>query len=173
MNATRGFSLAELMTTLAVAAIGIAIAVPGFRAVQDRMRSDATFHTLTASLAMARATAITRRTPVTVCPSSDGRRCNKTVEWEHGWIVYLDPRKEESPRTPEQVIRVLTPPRKMLIRASTGRYRVRYQVNGLASGTNLSLRVCPVPGGALVGSVVVSNTGRARHEVAKKPIACP
>ena len=172
MNASRGFSLAELMTALAVAAICLGLGVPGFRSVQQRVRLDATFHTLTASIAMARATAVTRRTPVTVCPSPDGLRCAKTLEWEHGWIVYLDPRKEDSPRSPEQVIRVLTPPRRMLIHASTGRYRIRYQANGLASGTNLSLGVCPV-GGQLAGSVIVSNTGRARRELTKKTTSCP
>jgi len=172
MKASRGFSLAELMTTLGVASICAAIALPGFHALQQRMRLDATFHALTGSIAMARATAVTRRTPVTVCPSADGRHCIRTVEWEHGWIVYLDPKKEDSPGTPEQVIRVLMPPKQMLIRASAGRYRIRYQVNGLASGTNLSLRICRAPDGPLAGSIIVSNTGRTRRELVSRPESC-
>lgn len=173
MRAGHGFSLAELLIAVAIAAICLALGVPGFLALQRSVRLDTTFHTLTASIASARATAVMRRTPVSICPSANGRHCDKTVEWEHGWIVYLDPSRSESPRAPEHVLRVHQALPQVVVRASTGRYRVRYQPNGLASGTNLSLRVCSKVELRLEGTIVVSNTGRARRERVRKPTPCP
>ena len=81
----RGFTLAELMITLAVAAILLAIAVPSFRTFVQNSRLTTQADTLVYSLNLARNEAVKLDTPVAVCASSDGATC--TGAWVNGWIV--------------------------------------------------------------------------------------
>ena len=83
--ATRGFTLIELMVTLAVAAVLITVAVPNFRMfmVNNRLASQA--NDLITALSVARSEAVKRGGNVTVCASSDGATCTGT--WAQGWIV--------------------------------------------------------------------------------------
>jgi type IV fimbrial biogenesis protein FimT len=88
----RGFSLVELMVTITVMAILLAIAVPSFREVIHRNRVSSASNALLASLAYARTEAITRGQMVSMCPSSDGSACTSSgTAFDPGWIVYTYP----------------------------------------------------------------------------------
>ena len=87
----RGFSLVELMVTITVAAILLAIAVPGFRDVIHRNRVSSASNELLASLSYARTEAITRGQLVSMCPSTDSESCAGGKVYESGWIVYTYP----------------------------------------------------------------------------------
>lgn len=86
---SKGFTLVELVITLAIVAILAGIVAPSFITfVQDnRMASQIT--NLIGSVHMARAESSTRRTIITMCGSSDGATCN-TAQWENGWIIFTD-----------------------------------------------------------------------------------
>lgn len=81
----RGVTLVELMVTISVLAILLAIAVPSFTEIilSSRLRSHANDFVATAILA--RGEAIKRNTVVTLCASSNGTSC--AGSWEEGWIV--------------------------------------------------------------------------------------
>lgn len=81
----QGFTLVELMITLAVAAVLAAIAAPAFNqlALGSTLRSHA--NDLAAGALLARSEAIKRNQPVTLCASSNGTAC--TGSWSSGWIV--------------------------------------------------------------------------------------
>jgi type IV fimbrial biogenesis protein FimT len=86
MPSNRGFTLIEMMVTLAVAAILSMIAVPSFRnaSLSSQLRSSANDFLATANFA--RSEAIKRGTAVTMCVSTDGSSC-AAGGWEQGWIV--------------------------------------------------------------------------------------
>ena len=97
-RATRlaGFTLTELMATVAVAAVGASLALPALSgAVADQQRATA-INDLVGSLHLARNTAITRNAAVTICASDDGESCTDT-DWESGWIVFPDADLDRSP----------------------------------------------------------------------------
>ena len=71
----RGFTIVELMVTVAVLAILSAIAVPSFTNLIRGNRLTSAANEMVALLQTARAGAISNRASVTVCPSTDGSTC--------------------------------------------------------------------------------------------------
>jgi type IV fimbrial biogenesis protein FimT len=87
----RGFTMVELMVSIAIAAILAGLAVPSFRDLiaSNRLKSHTSaFHT---SLLLARSEAIKRKEGrVVVCKSADGAACTTDGGWQQGWIVFAD-----------------------------------------------------------------------------------
>lgn len=81
-----GFTLVELMVTIAVMAILLMIAVPSFIDLVLGSKLGAYANNFAASAYMARSEAIKRNAVVTLCVSSNGTSC-AAGGWEQGWIV--------------------------------------------------------------------------------------
>lgn len=79
-----GFTLIELMVTVAVAGILAAVAVPAMTSLVNGNRLAGTTSELTAALQLARSEAIRRNVRVTICGTTDGATCN--ANWSR-WIV--------------------------------------------------------------------------------------
>jgi type IV fimbrial biogenesis protein FimT len=88
-NAQRGFTLAEMMATLAIAAITASLAVPAMKNIVTNSQRTAGTNDLVSTLHAARSIAITRDVQVTICPSSDAEHCND-AQWQDGWIYFVD-----------------------------------------------------------------------------------
>ncbi|MGQ0833598.1 MAG: GspH/FimT family pseudopilin [Gammaproteobacteria bacterium] len=86
-----GFTLTELMTTLAVVAIVLSAGVPGFREfISDNRRAAQTNYMLSA-FARARSEAMRTSRIVSVCPSTDGAACTAGgAGWQGGFIVFAN-----------------------------------------------------------------------------------
>ncbi|CAN5285463.1 hypothetical protein BH24PSE2_BH24PSE2_16770 [soil metagenome] len=87
----RGFTLLELLVTVALAAILLGLGVPGFLDTMRNNRMAASANALLEAMHLARAEAVKRRTPVTVCSSADplgGSACSAGSF--NGWIVFAD-----------------------------------------------------------------------------------
>ncbi len=86
---SRGFTLIELMVTIAVLVIVIAIGVPGFQSVINGTRLSSAANELSAALQVARAEAVRRNRSVVMCRSDALAACNDGGAW-NGWVVFED-----------------------------------------------------------------------------------
>ena len=87
-----GFSLVELLITLAVSAILLTIAVSSFSYVTKSNTTTSETNGLLGDLQFARAEAIKEGVTVTACAAAAGAtKCGAVTAWQNGWIVFSDP----------------------------------------------------------------------------------
>lgn len=86
----RGFTMVELMITIAVLSIALSLAIPSFNATIAKNKLTAARDDLIKSFQFTKSEAINRNANVSICPSVNGTSCSGTDDWEGGWIVYLD-----------------------------------------------------------------------------------
>ncbi len=89
-QAGRGITLVEMMVTLSVLALLLAMAVPSYRSSMEGNRRTTYANQLLEDMALARSEAIKRNARVVVCPSFTGTTCSGSDNWAAGWIVFVD-----------------------------------------------------------------------------------
>jgi type IV fimbrial biogenesis protein FimT len=105
-RALAGMTLIELMITIAIVAMLMAIGVPSYKYVTNANRIASEVNSLLGDMQLARAEAIKEGLPVTVCSSSDGASCSGSTSWRTGWIVFADPNNDQSVDNGETVLHV-------------------------------------------------------------------
>jgi type IV fimbrial biogenesis protein FimT len=158
----RGFTLLELIVTLAVASIVLGVGVPALSTFTARMGANAAVGDISASLALGRIGAVSHGRVAVLCPSSDGTQCSGGSDWSSGWLVFVDSNGDGEPGTSEIARRIGALPAGLALRSSAGRGRLRFQPSGWASGTNVTLNLCS--GETPRARVILNNAGRVRVE---------
>jgi len=166
-----GFTLIELMITLAVFAVLLAVIVPSYSdmTLGSKLRSQA--NELVAGAVLARSEAIKRNSAVRMCVSADGASCI-AGGWEQGWVVFHDVDDDGALDVGEAVL--------LQHQAAASGFKitgsvtsVRFQATGLGA-TQASLTVCratPTVGGQ-ERVVSISLTGRASVTTPAVPSDC-
>ncbi|UNK50592.1 GspH/FimT family pseudopilin [Lysobacter sp. S4-A87] len=169
---SRGLTLLELMVALAVLGMVLGMGVPAFRRASSAARADGVFHDLTASLAMARAIAVSRGVPVVTCPSRDGISCRQDGAWDLGWIAFQARSRQQRDAASLELVRMhdASSARKLVIQST--RPRVRFQPSGRSEGSNVSLCIYGGADGPLIGRIAVNRSGRIRSERTPNATIC-
>ena len=106
---TRGFTLIELMVTLAVLSIVLLVGAPSFENLIRDGRLTSQINQSIGLIAFARSEASKRTaTTITVCGSSDEATCN-TNNWESGWLVMSDVDGNQTLDAGDELLRVGPP----------------------------------------------------------------
>lgn len=103
-----GFSVIELMITVAIAAVLLALAVPNFRDALSRTRVAGTADELQSALSLARAEALKLKSPVTLCARATDSTCATGTSWANGFLLFQDPNGNGIPESTERMLRTRT-----------------------------------------------------------------
>lgn len=157
----RGFTLVELMVTVAVAVIMLAVAVPGFNEILRSNKLTTNVNGFVQALHLTRSEAI-KSGGATLCASDNGTSCNG-ADWTKGWILFSDFNLDGTLNAGETIVRVsdAMPAGSTLPTASAT--TVTYTGSGFLNpaGTNLTFVFCGGRTGTGAGrTVTVNPTGR-------------
>ncbi|SQH75673.1 Prepilin-type N-terminal cleavage/methylation domain-containing protein [Shewanella benthica] len=163
MKINNGFTLVELMTILVISTSLISIAVPNFNSLYDHFRADSSIRVIQQTLQMARNTAISYGVRVTVCPITENE-CSE--DWTIGITVFID----------SGASNVIDGQDEILFKTARfyhndfvtyNRSAIRFQADGLASGTNGTLKYCPSSTMSQYSkAVIINQSGRIRFSKA-------
>ena len=160
-----GFSLVELLLTLAVAAIVAGLAAPAWHRWLARAALDAATTQTLSGLALARRLALSTGHATTLCLTDDLRRCSFAG---HEWMLFgnADGGDAAHRSADEALIRRHSLPRGVHVSGTRGYATYLPQ---LRAATTLTFDFCHAGAPRLQRSVVVSQSGRARVERRELP----
>jgi len=170
-NRTSGLTLIELMLALALGAVIASLALPSMRDFMQRQRISATANELLANINLARMHAVYQREFAVMCPSSNQASCTGGNRWDAGWIVFRDPDNNGQPDAPSDLLRVRQAVSNLVL-DSAGRFRIRYQADGSARGSNLTIKLCDPHLPSQSRAIIVSNPGRPRVDELPGHLSC-
>ncbi len=158
-----GLSLLELLTTMAMVGIMASFAVPAFTDLINKNQQKAQINKVLNGLYIARSEAVKRGERTVFCPSSDGASCNSGVDWEAGWIVFIDDNTNNAVDAGETLVQVGQPMDTgfTLIGSANVADRVRYQPGGdaLESGT---MTLCDARGATDARAIIITASGKPK-----------
>jgi type IV fimbrial biogenesis protein FimT len=180
-----GFTVVELLVTVVVLSILLALAVPAFRSFMQNDQQWVQQNNLVLALNAARSEAIKQDSSVQVCGSTDGATCTNTP-WNQGWIVLptVNPFNPAAAPKALQVVGALPPG--TTLNEANGNLTLTFLSSGVlntallaAPGAPVAFKMCDARGAAharylevgLMGRVVASPT--VGQNLAGAALTCP
>ncbi|MEQ6918775.1 GspH/FimT family pseudopilin [Halomonas aquatica] len=155
----RGLTLIELLVAIVVLAIIATMGIPSFQNFTARNEVAAEVMRIKTALALARNTAVTRRTTISVCPrpAPDSTACDFN-NWNLPLVV-MDGQVASGNLADGESLRVLEGSGGPSVTFNRS-YPIRYQATGWARGHNGTFEVCGRHGDGV--KIIVNNMGRVR-----------
>jgi type IV fimbrial biogenesis protein FimT len=159
--ALRGYSLLELLVTVSIASLLLAVGVPSFGNALARSRQHAEINALFHAIHVARKESIMRKRVVSLCPSADGMQCRPDRDWSSGWLMFENLDRDEPPMVDngEPVLRYHEVHPKIRLTSNRRGFTLRAT---FLRATNGTLVVCDIANRTTPRALVVSYTGRPR-----------
>jgi type IV fimbrial biogenesis protein FimT len=162
MDRPRGFTLPELVFTLAIAIGLLGWGIPAFRDLQLNAARTREVNQFIQAVYLARSEAIKRNGVVSLCPSLDGELCAATgTPWQRGWIIFVN-MDRDSPAVRdlgEELLRVYAPWDRGAVNAN--RATLSFRPFG-QMGVTATFTFCDDRGAKAARAVIISQTGRPR-----------
>ena len=163
MKRQKGFTLLELMVTLAIASILLSVGVPGFRSVimDSRMVRDS--NQFVASINLARSSAVRFQRSATVCTSANFNAvlpsCSGSSDWSQGWVVWVD-KDRDGAIDANEILSVQEPIDSRTTFSATNAALFSYDARGFGSSPADELMLCDNRSGETGRRIRVNAAGR-------------
>lgn len=162
-----GFTLVELMITIAIAAILLAIALPSFQGSMRSNRLATSTNEMIATISLARSEAIRSRRGAGLCATANGSACG--TDWNQGWMVWADANGDGAVSTGETVVRHVQAVRGLNVVAGSGTI-VFNNRGGPSAATSFTMKPSDCPASQqLVNTLRLNGSGQVKTEKS----ACP
>ena len=156
-----GYSLLELLLTVALAAMLLTLGLPELSRLVARQKQSVEINALFHAVHLARKESIVRRRVVSLCPTLDAQSCTPGRDWSGGFLMFENTDRDEPPR--------VDPGEPILQRhRASGALRVAANRHGFTfravfkRATNGTIVVCDRASRIRPKALVVSYTGRPR-----------
>jgi type IV fimbrial biogenesis protein FimT len=162
MRRHSGFTLWELVWSLALLGTALSLAVPNLQRFVLDMRRTADVNAFVSSVQLARSEAAKRRQIVVVCKTLDRISCaDAAIGYEAGWMVFANRDRDRPPilDTGEPLLFAYMPVAEGTIRSNRAFYEFRPFI---LRSTNGTVTFCDQRGTPQAKAVIVSYTGRPR-----------
>ncbi|XKE45113.1 GspH/FimT family pseudopilin [Halomonas organivorans] len=158
----RGLTLIELLVALTVLVILATWAVPGFQRFSARNEVAAEVLRIKTALALARNTAVTRRTTISICASPGPPYETCTFDnWDHDWVI-IEGEASGGDLTGDTLLRVLEAEDGAAVSFNRNDRPVRFSALGRSKGYNGTFSVCGH--GERNAAVILNNLGRSKTQ---------
>ncbi len=142
---SKGFTLVELMVTVAISAIILNFAASNLSGVIERVTASQVKTNLRSIFSVARSNAVYERQLVTLCPLDEHNQC--VSDWGRPVSIFIDPDNSKSLSEAIHLIRVAPVTTSGILTPSAtshgGRRYFQYKPDGSAHGTIGNLTWCP------------------------------
>lgn len=152
MSKERGFTLIELMVTLAVAAILFTVGIPSFRDFIMNSRLVGNANEFAAAINLARSAAIKQQRNAYITSVSG-------TDWSDGWTVWVD-NNSNNAQDAGEVVRVTDAMDANTTFTSGAKTQFRYSPQGLVDGPD-TLTICDDRAGEIGRVIDISAAGRS------------
>jgi type IV fimbrial biogenesis protein FimT len=145
----RGLTLLELLFTLGIVAILFSLALPAYATFIKRSNSLTISYELVGLVHYARMEALNRKEVVTLCGSSDGKRC--TNDWSTSILIFTDINGDGTVDTEDTLLRTASSLKKgetLTWRSFRNKPYLQLQPNGMTYFQNGNFTYCPDDGDA-------------------------
>ena len=156
-----GYSLLELLMTIAVAALILTLGVPSFGALKARSAQRAELDALFHAVHLARKASIMRKQVVSLCPTRDGQSCSPGRDWSGGFLVFENGDRDEPPELDDGEILLHRHLAGRSVEITANRRGFTLRATFLRA-TNGTLVVCDRAGRVAPRALVISYTGPPR-----------
>ncbi|WP_456405196.1 GspH/FimT family pseudopilin [Thiolapillus sp.] len=174
----KGFTLVEVVVTVAVVGILASLAIPAFESIRARNAMAGSVNLFLAQAHLARSTAVTREKHITLCPTQNGSECHADHQsWQGGYLVFEDSNKNQRRDPEEQIVSHQQQAHGgvKIHSSSNHRNRITYRPLGRAWFSNTSVRFCLEGHPELNRVIIISNNGRirsAKRMADGSPVTC-
>jgi len=163
MQREKGFTLLELLVTLAIASILLSVGVPGFRSVIMDSRLVRDSNQFVGSINLARSAAVRFQRSATVCTSANFNAvlpsCSGSSDWSQGWVVWVD-KDRDGAIDANEVLSVQEPIDSMTTFSATNAALFSYDARGFGSSPADELMMCDNRSGETGRRIRVNAAGR-------------
>jgi type IV fimbrial biogenesis protein FimT len=167
MRRIKAFTLIELLITLLILSILLAVGMPNLSSFVETKKSNDTITRVKQAVETAKVSAIVNGRIVTLCKSQDGEKCGGS--WEDGIITFTDDNADRIINQDDELIRYFTFPEaqgSIHWRAFQNRQYLQITSQGFTRSQNGNFTYCPFNRKSyLARQLVINRTARVRYAI--------